>query len=351
MKPIAGSDRNLRDESDAEIQRLVESLNSLQEGELGISLLVARGERAVGPLRHFLLRGKASSIFVPRQRAVRALAELGAKQVLLEYLAAEKFTADPVIRQGEEAVENTAARALAAWQSDEIYEVLLRKFCVHCLPGVIETLGEFRRPEPLAGYIAALEDDVCRISAEEAIRKLGEEARLALVEAARTPDPSGTHESPSSICRRRSALRLVSALRLSGEDWHKVASLLRDRDAEIVARAACIALTVANARDQSVAIRRLIEVLPSAHWLLQGEVEAVLCEHYAIAQAAIDREIARRQAAMRARQSTDNILRLLLGVRRKAEELLAEAHSLDRARKKLRPDSSSEMVEDRLKRS
>jgi hypothetical protein len=109
---VEGKGRAFQDLSDEEIQGLVESLNSLHEGELGVAIVVACGERAIPLLRQFLLHGKPSGIFVPRQRALRALAELGAKDVLLEYLVFERHIADPVVAHGEEGVRNTAARAL-----------------------------------------------------------------------------------------------------------------------------------------------------------------------------------------------------------------------------------------------
>ncbi|MFZ0761258.1 MAG: hypothetical protein WAM69_15025, partial [Candidatus Sulfotelmatobacter sp.] len=82
--------QTFRDLPDGEIEALVQSLNSLHEGELGIDMLVACGERAIAPLRRFLLHGKPSGIFLPRQRAVKALAELGANRVLLDYLAVDE---------------------------------------------------------------------------------------------------------------------------------------------------------------------------------------------------------------------------------------------------------------------
>lgn len=301
--------------SDEHLKKLVESLNSLHEGELSIPILVACGERAIRPLRDFLLYGWPGSIFIPRQRVVWALAELGAKDVLLEYLAVEKHIADPVVRQGEEAVENTAARALAAWHSDDVFRVLMRKLSSRHLPGVIETLGQFRRPDPLPYYILALEDDICRRSAEEAIGELGDEALSALVDAARTPDPSGAYESPSSQHRRRSALRLLSKLHLSLMDWHSLAALLHDEDLEIAARVASIALAVADRDDKLRAVGRLVEVLPKVDWLLQGEIEAWLCWNSAIAERIVSEEIARRQAASHEVQAQDNVLRLLLAVK------------------------------------
>lgn len=327
IMPTSNSGGRLQNLSDEQLNRLVESLNSLHEGELSIPILVACGERAIRPLRDFLLYGRLGSIFIPRQRVVWALAELGAKDVLLEYLAVEKHIADPVVRQGEEAVENTAARALAAWHSDDVFRVLLRKLSFRHLPGVIETLGRFRRPEPLPYYILALEDDICRRSAEEAIGELGDEALSALVDAARTPDPSGNYESPSSRNRRRSALRLLSKLHLSVMDWHSLASLLYDQNPEIAARAGSFALAVADKEDKQRAVRRLIEVLPKADWLLQGEIEAWLCRCSAIAQRNVAEEITRRQSASHEVQAQDNVLRLLLAVKVRIDEVSSGATS------------------------
>jgi HEAT repeat protein len=311
------SGRTFRDFSEEEIQSLVDSLNSLHEGELGIDMLVACGEKAVEPLRRFLFEGRPSGIFVPRQRAVRALAELGAKQVLLTYLASEKPTEDPVAAHGEEAVKNTAARALGAWRTDDVYDALRGVLRERCLPGAIEVLGEFRRPEAVPELIAALADDFCRSTAEEALGKIGELGHAALVEAARTPDPSGVHERPSSRRRRRCVLRLLEQLHLSAGDWQQVAALVHDRDPEIRARAAAIALAVADQQDQKLAVRRLIEALPASDWLLQGEIQGWLEAHLDIALPAINEEISERQKTAASDQSKDNVLRLLLAVRRK----------------------------------
>ena len=48
------------------------------------------------------------------------MAELGARDVLLEYLAMEEDITDPIVRQAEDVVKNTAARALAAWCSEDV---------------------------------------------------------------------------------------------------------------------------------------------------------------------------------------------------------------------------------------
>ena len=315
--------RAFRDLLEEEIQGLVDSLSSLHDGELGVDMLVACGERAVGPLRRFLFVGKPSGIFVPRQRAVRALAELGAKQVLLDYLASEQHIPDPIAAHGEEAVKNTAARALGAWRTDDVYQALRGVLRRKLLLGAIEVLGEFRRPEAIPDLIAALEDDFCRFTAEEAIGKIGEAAHADLIEAARTPDPSGANERASSRRRRRCALRLLEELRLSGHDWRQVAALVHDSDPEIRARAAAIALTVADERDQKLAVERLIEDLPAVEdWLLRGEIQGWLESHLDVAVPAVDKEIVRREAA--ANHAGDNVLRLLLAVRRTSHDPAAD---------------------------
>lgn len=317
----ARTSQAFRDLPPEQIEELVQSLNSLHEGELGVDMLVACGERAIGPLREFLMHGKPTGIFLPRQRAVRALAELGAKDVLIQYLDLNLEISDPVAAHGEEAVQNSAARPLGAWRTDDVYEALERVLQRKHLIGAVEVLGEFERPEAVPQFVAILEDDFCRSAAEDALHKLGESSHSALIEAARTPEPSGSRETPSSRSRRRSVLRLLESLRLFVEDWRKTAALLHDRDPEIAARACAIALAVADDQNKKVAIKRLLEVLPSADWLLQGEIQGWLSAHIDVALPAINEEIKKRQQADPARQAADSVLRSLLAVMRKADAM------------------------------
>jgi hypothetical protein len=318
---------HFRDRSEERVQRLVDRLNSLKEGELAVVELVACGKRAVEPLRRFLLYGKPSGIFQPRQRAVEALAELGAKDVLLEYLTFEKHISDPVDRYGEEAVENTAARLLAGWRDEEVYNVLLRLLSRKPMPGVIETIGEYRRPGTIPDFVSALGDDIARIPAEEALRKVGESARWALRDAALTPVPSAADETPSSLRRRTSALRLLAERNLSAEDWRNLAALTRDHDPEIAARACWIALLVAEESCKQLAVRRLVDVLPEADLFLQTEIEGWLLRCFGSARIVIDEEIARRQPATEDTQSPDKVLRFLLAVKRRTETESREGHA------------------------
>ena len=308
------SKRHFQELSDEDIKALVQSLNSLHEGELGISMLVACGERAVPALRNFLLIGRPSGIFVPRQRAVRALDELGAKDTLLEYLTTERTIADPVVAHAEEAVKNTAARALANWKTNEVFYTLLNVLERHRLTGVIEALGEFRRDEAVPELVRLLEDDFCRSFATDALLKIGVPARMELIEAARTPDPSGNNETGSSRSRRRSALRLLESVRLTADQWPRLCALLYDKDAEIAARTGMIALDLGNEQEQKVGIRRLIDALSTADWLLQSEIENCLGAHLDIAHSFISAEIERRRMGKAKPQLVDNVSRVLLAI-------------------------------------
>ena len=317
---------HFQDHSEEYLQRLVDALNSLKEGELAVANLVACGKRAVEPLRRFLLYGKPSGIFQPRQHAVEALAELGAKDVLLEYLAFEKHISDPVDRYGEEAVENTAARFLGGWRNEEVYAVLLRLLRKKPMPGVIETIGDYRRTGTIPDFIRALGDDVAGGPAEEALRKVGEPACRPLMDAALTPVPSDADETPSSLRRRASALRLLAERNLSAEDWGNLSALIRDRDPEIAARACWIALLVGEESSRQLAVRRLLEVLPEVDLFLQTEMESWLVRRFDYARFVLDQEIARRHPASEAARSTDKVLRFLLAVKRRAETESREGH-------------------------
>jgi hypothetical protein len=186
--------------------------------------------------------------------------------------------------------------------------------------GASETLGEFRRPEAVPKLIEVLEDDFCRSFAEDALRKAGELAHSALIDAARTPDPSGFHERPQSQRRRRCALRLLECLQLCGEDWCQVAALLHDSDPEIAARAGAIALAVAGRENRGLAVRRMIKALPTSDWLLEGEIQGWLEKHLDVALPSINEEIELREAARASIQARDYILRLLLAVRKKGQD-------------------------------
>ncbi|MBM4271250.1 MAG: hypothetical protein FJ139_03705 [Deltaproteobacteria bacterium] len=244
----------------AEIKKLIDYLDSLREGDRAVDLLVAYGEGAIPYLRKYLMEGNPGHIYQPRQRAVNALARLGAKEVLIEYLCVPKEIPDPVFRFGEEAVENTAARALAKWQTDDVFAVLLQIAYTRTLPGVIEALASFRRQEPIPLFIAALVDDVSRPAAENALTALGVMAKPALIDTVCAPNPSEEDDNPSIRLCRRSIMRILADLPVTVEEWPGLVELLDDNDPEIAILAARIAMKMAHHED--MAVRTMIEKFP-----------------------------------------------------------------------------------------
>jgi hypothetical protein len=298
----------------------VEDLNSLAEGERTLVRLMACGPRAIGVLKEFLWEGKPSGIYQPRRWAVEALASLGAKDVLLEYLRRDKAISDPVVRLGEEAVENAAARELARWPSEEVWQTLFEILQHRYLPGALETLGEFRRPEAVPYFVRALEDDICRSVAEDALRKIGEPAKPELNLAALTPWPGKDGETPSSLRRRSSAAGLLAEMGVSADQWPALRPLMNETDPAILVAVSRIAAQAGGAEDRAIAGRRLIAALQSADWFYQGEIENCLIELFDDVQPALEEEITRRKRLLGKEPTFDPLLGILLRVKRRVEE-------------------------------
>ncbi len=328
VKAVVAAHRNERfgDLPDSEVRRLVEGLGSLQEGDLGVSVVVACGGRAVPFLRDILLHGRRMSVADGRRRLVLALAELGAKDVLLEYLRSEKHTSDPILRFAEETVESAAARALARWQTDEVFEELLYSASKRALPGVIEGLATFGRPEAIPYLIRALEDDVGRCPVIDALRQFGDSAWPQLIQAAQPPTASQEIESPSSLLRRRTAAQLLAEADLPADKWPEVRGLLQDEDNEVGASAARMALRIGGEEDTSVAVRRLCDGLASTNWLFRSEVEDCLVEHFGRVRRAIECEIVRHESGLKRQQDNDRVLTCLKRVSDRASNERGEHH-------------------------
>lgn len=304
-----------------EIEAEVKGLESLQDGSMAAAALIGCGARAIPFLRSFLLNGRPRGIYQPRQLAVETLAQLGAKDVLLEYLSRPVVIRDAVVRMGEDAVRSTAARELGRWQSEEVFKCLTAAGIDHLLPGIVESLGKFRRTETLPYLLWALGDSICRSSAEEAIRNMGVEAWPVLLDAATARTPTPEEENPSSLQRRRWVLRILADARLPTSCWDKLRDLLDEKDPEIVVTVARIALETAPEPERWRGVRRIIETLPAADWFLRTEARAALAGHFELAQEQIEDEIARRMKADERSQALDVILRLLLNLRNQAIEM------------------------------
>jgi hypothetical protein len=283
--------------------------------------LIGCGAQAIPSVRSFLLGGRPRGIYQPRQLAVETLGQLGAKDVLLEYLNKSLAIKDPVVRHAEDAVRSTAARELARWQTDDVFECLMRLGRDHLLPGIVEALGTFRNTEAMPYFLWGLSDGVCRSYAEDAIRGLGAAAQPFLLEAAGVRNPSAEEESPSSRQRRQWVLRILSDLKVSAEEWSRLRDLLEEDDPEVVITTARIGLEVAPMQEREQAVHRLIEMLPRAGWFLRTEGRAALAEHFDIAQEAVEEEIARRIHSDGKEQALDVVLRLLVNLRNQVSEM------------------------------
>lgn len=299
----------------SEMCRLIDQLDSLNTGEEAGARLIEYGSSAIELLRKYLLEGRPRKIFQPRFWAVEALARLGAKEVLLEYLFQEKEIPDPEDRFGEEAVESAAARSLAAWPDEEMLQSLVELSNRRMLNGLIAALAEYKRLEAIPYFEHALEDDFYRPAAENAFQKLGKASCTALALSAVTPLPSASLESPFSLERRRSALRLLNKIGITVEHWRILRRLIHELDDELMVGASRLGIRFAAREGRLTIAHRLAERLSSAPWHLQEDIENLLVALKDECAQEIDGEIARRMDQSEDLRARDERLRALLRVK------------------------------------
>jgi len=260
-----------------QIRRLISELG-LRDIEDTMSLAEACGSEAIRPLREYVLYGKPDGIYQGRQYAILALAKLEAKEAIMEYLNyPKKDIGDPVTEFGEEAVESTAARELARWQTGDTFQFLIDYARKHKRIGALEALGEFKREEAAPLLIDALKDDYYRPAAESALSKLGQIAYHSLLRSA-TLIAESDREIPSVLRGSHTVLTLLANLAVSKKDWRLLRKLLFHSDAEIVSGAAQIAAKVAPKSDKTTAVRRIAAVYRSADWRIKIEMEDCLTQ-------------------------------------------------------------------------
>jgi hypothetical protein len=311
--------------ADCEIRGLIDELNGLHKGEAAALKLLLHGSAAIEPLKEFLFHGRPSNVYQPRRWAVEALARLGAKEILIEYLKWEKDIPDPAVRAGEEAVEDAAARELAAFPGEDVLQLFLEVARARPLPAVLEALGKLRALDAIPYLIAALEDDALRPSAEDALRNMANEARTALFETSIEIFPDRDHESPSSVLRRVAALNILADIGIPEGRWGESRPLLEDADSRIVVAASRIAVrTVEAVGDRARIARRLLEMLGSADWSLQPDIEQLLVCLFDEAKTLLEKEIERRWRMLEGKHGWDPIILSLLRVKRQA--VGAKAH-------------------------
>ena len=299
------------------VHRLICELESLRYGEETVASLAALGPVAIEPLSDFLLQGKPSKVFQPRLWAVKALARLGARDVLIAYLLREREIPDPEERFGEEAVESAAARFLSAWPGEEMRRLLLKLSERRMLHGLIDALAEFKTLEAIPYFERGLEDDFYRPAAENAFLKLGPMACEALSRSAVTPNPGPSGETPSSLERRRSAVRLLHMIGISARHWKILRGLIHESDSVLVVEAAKLGTGFASEEDRRLMAHRLIEFLSATSWHLAKDIEENLVALKREAAGEIAAEIARRLEQPEDIRAVDSGLRALLRVKRR----------------------------------
>ncbi|HTV46528.1 MAG TPA: HEAT repeat domain-containing protein [Stellaceae bacterium] len=297
-----------------DVERALERLKSLHDGDLGIVDITACGSRAIPALRAFLCDGPASSIYQPRCRAVAALAALHAHDVLINFLSAPREISDPVDRAGEDAVVNAAARALIGVDDARIFPLLMQ--LAHSRPplaGIVEALGASGRAEAIPVLVEALREDHTRPAAAAALARLPALARPPLVELATRPLPSCQWETASSRRTRLAAVRLLERI---GAPDHLFRRLATAADPQIAAAACHALLATAGAAAQRDAAFRLIELLPRLSWIGCEEAEECLAAHFEIVERAIGERLhgpppdpADRSAAARIYRSLSRVAR------------------------------------------
>jgi len=280
-----------------DVNRAIEKLESLRDGEIGVVEAVACGRRAIPPLRDLLFARESSGIYQPRCWSVQALSILGAFDILFEFLNTPHEASDPVERAGDDAVINAAARNLSVVREERVFQLLLGLARRRYWPGVIAALAAFDREEAITYLVGALAEDDCRLLAEPALVSFGKAALPALLRSATRRPPLASRESETSIRKRRSAVSLLIEIGVPPDLWPSLRHLAADPEPRIAVLASELCLITASEAEWSDAVRLLIGLLEHADWRLESDVEDCLVRHYRKASRAIAAALREKAAA------------------------------------------------------
>lgn len=276
------------------VERAIARLKSFADGDLGVVDAVACGGEAIPALKGILFARERSGLYQARCRAVAALSALGASDVLIDFLETERFITDPVERVGEDAVINAAARVLPNVRDPYVFGVLMRLGHHSRLTGVIGALGASGRVEAIPVLVAALEDDASQPIAEAALRRFGRRTGGALLYAATTQLPTPERESPSSVRRRRSALRILAEIGITRQAWPMLRRLIDDNDVKIAILACEICFGYGSAIERFKATRCLIGLLAHSDSILRDEIEQLLTRYFPVTSGPIEAYLGER---------------------------------------------------------
>ncbi len=260
--------------SDDYIEDLIRSLDSLMGGESAASKLISCGPRAIPFLERFLLSGAPRTIALPRRRAVRVLSALGARSILTAYLQYSPLPEDAVVLFAEDGVRSDAARELMQWKTEEVFQALLQAAHRRATSGIIFALGEFRRSEAIPLFFGALEDDLCREDAKEALRRMPGACRAYALLLLRGETVLPIHGS-AALRRRRATLQLLEELGIDSVAWQTVRGFLAEDDLDAVLATAGIGLRVAPRGERAEILLTLLRVSRRANWAQEGEMMAL----------------------------------------------------------------------------
>ena len=268
-----------------DMESLIKALGSLVDGEAAKERLIAAGPSAIPWLERFLLEGCARTVAVPRCRAVHALAELGAQQVLLSYFRQHRHPTDPAVLFAEDAVRSAAAEELAKHPSEETYEVILDAAQERITGGLIRALSDFGRAESIPVLLSALDDDLCREDARSALRKMPAQSRAYAALVLR-----GKHAASVQMVlshrQRRAVLQLMRELGADAEDWPILRHYLEDANADSVIAVAGIGFALGATSDYAAIIDSLLRISSHLNWVQEDDLRRLLEEHPEHARAA-----------------------------------------------------------------
>ena len=267
---------------DAQVEDLIAALDSLVDGELAVAMLVARGDRAVPYLEHFLLAGSPRTVALPRCRAVHALEELGAYSALISYFRECELPRDAQVLFAEDAVRSAVARALIGWKCEEVFRVLLDAARQRATGGLIFALGEFHRSESIPLLFEVLEDDLCREEAKDGLRKISETARQYAILSIRGQTDTQLH-GPSALRRLRATLQLLGEFGVLPGEWQDLRNLLLERDADVVISVANIGSAIGSNDDQPKILQALFRISDHLNWAQEDQVGTILDAHQELA--------------------------------------------------------------------
>lgn len=268
---------------DITIRETINRLKSLHNGDEAIPDIVLCGKRAIPALREFLFSREPSGLYQARVRAVDALAQLEAYNVLIDFLNAAHDAPDPVERLGDDAVINAVARALAYRNDPDLFELLLRLGRRTCLTGVIFALGTYRHARAIPLLVEALSEDASRLTAETALKRIGTAARSTLLEVVTAGEVRG-QESESRLRQRRSAIQLLADMGVSQKMWQALRPLMYDADMRIAVTACEICLGNGSAADKRGAVLQLFRLSANVDWAIRDEIERYLTAHLYVAR-------------------------------------------------------------------